>query len=847
MLRQLIGSATRILSCILDPSRFMRLAARIASRIPILTADTDPRSVLSRTVFIGLFGAITGALFLYDNVPRIVDWYKISVEVNNSTFLIVCLIHMVAFATAISAGAVGVLITGAAAIIARFARPTTIIAAVAAIFQFIDRFPLLTVFFVVLPLAMILIVPLRTMLQTQDFGSRPGLNATKPAPSGFAAVLLFWARRFARLAALPVNGAFFLMFGSKVLFVAIGLYRAAAPATDMINFFRSSGFIALIIATVVFAIVHRALARPIGAEIWSIKDRLLFRAISYLQVSIYALLIIYPFILSIISTDRRAVEQSAIALGIAAIANLVALAMWDFDKTAGAWRWLKWELRYREFWRTAVRILQQFPQPKDPQGYVFLTTLSDSYAVASVLLLLCRLRQLNWATIIIDTWAPLTERTGNSSLDRFFNYQYGLQQTLNFDWKIDWERKIVEAAGINFYHPLWEGLSRHYGRYTLTLEEPGVKKIFHDILAVADSALMLAFRICNTVAGKGMPVRILGGSGQFVPNAVFNIFCREIGKDIDMHFVWVQQGYQTYYKDNAMLSTKISIENITKAWPYSNPYLPMKKKFDAWCKAGQDVPAIMAEAENWIQTNRATANKVLSPAASAMLERIKAHRKGGGAVVCILGKMVFDLSTPWEHGPAHSGIDDWLNHSVEAATGADNVLMLIKPHPYESRPEIAGHVAQFFTDLIETPVPPNVVILAHDWFNLHTLMPYIDLGVLWNGTSGLELGLHEIPVVMCSDWGPIDYPIRFPAPKDRKGYVRMIRNPRSVKTPKHYREKCALLLKYAMTEEVMIPYDYCARPLTNAPFGPPIWYEDQLQAFIEKGDPYVDMAARRVM
>jgi hypothetical protein len=286
---------------------------------------------------------------------------------------------------------------------------------------------------------------------------------------------------------------------------------------------------------------------------------------------------------------------------------------------------------------------------------------------------------------------------------------------------------------------------------------------------------------------------------------------------------------------------------MTKTWPYSNPYLPVKEKFEAWCNAGQDVKAIVAEAEQWANTNRATSSRELSYQAEATLDIIKAHRAKGGHVVCILGKMVFDLSTPWERGPAHSGMDDWLNHSLESVRGVDSVLLLIKPHPYEARPEIAGHVSQFFTDMIEKPVPPNVLILAHDWFNLYALLPYIDLGVLWNGTSGLELGLHNIPVLMCSDWGPLDYPIGFPSPRDRDEYERMLRDPSMVKMPERYREKCALMLKYTATDEVMIPYDYCARPLTNAPFGPPIWHMSRVRNFIAGGDPYIDAAVRRIM
>ncbi len=117
---------------------------------------------------------------------------------------------------------------------------------------------------------------------------------------------------------------------------------------------------------------------------------------------------------------------------------------------------------------------------------------------------------------------------------------------------------------------------------------------------------------------------------------------------------------------------------------------------------------------------------------------------------------------------------------------------------------------------------------------------------MWNGTSGLELGLREIPVVMCSAWGPIDYPIGFPAPRDRTDYEFMLKNPKAVQIPARYKERCALLLKFTSTDEVMIPYDYAARPLTNAPFGPPYWHMDQVRRFIKEGDPHIDTACSRI-
>lgn len=503
-------------------------------------------------------------------------------------------------------------------------------------------------------------------------------------------------------------------------------------------------------------------------------------------------------------------------------------------------------LRTRKFWIDSYFILKRFPQPKNPTGYVIFSSQADTYTVASLLLVMCRMRQLGWSLIVMDEWPIPAERTGQKHIDRFFNVRLGTEMTWNFEWKIDWKNKRVEAAGMNFFHPIWEGMGRHFGRYTLDMPEGSdVERVFFDILKVADSVLLQAFRVHNTLAGLGKPVRIVGASAQFVPNAIWNIFCREVGRHRDMHFVWVQQGYQTYYADKARFSTHITLDNMTRKWPYSNPYLPHGDDFRAWMAKGQDVKRITERAIAWTKTNRATEMQNMIAPAREVYERIIAHRAGGKAVVCILGKMVFDLSTPWEKGPAHEGMYDWLNHNVEIARQNPDILYIVKPHPYESRPEIAGRVAQYFTDMIEQSIPANMIILAHDWFNLHALFPHIDMGVLWNGTSGLELGLHKVPCIICSDWGPVDYPVGLLHPKDRADYEWMMGHPREVKMADDFTEKCALLLEYTASDEVMIPYRYSARPITNEPFGPPYWFWDQVKRFIAEGDPNIDRACEK--
>ena len=90
----------------------------------------------------------------------------------------------------------------------------------------------------------------------------------------------------------------------------------------------------------------------------------------------------------------------------------------------------------------------------------------------------------------------------------------------------------------------------------------------------------------------------------------------------------------------------------------------------------------------------------------------------------------------------HADLKDWLHHSIEAVRGTDTML-LIKPHPHELNEQIATYLNEYFTDLIDVELPENVVVLGHRWFDIQALKRFVDLGVIYNGTTAIELALLQ--------------------------------------------------------------------------------------------------------
>src|SRR5690606_37374877 len=192
-----------------------------------------------------------------------------------------------------------------------------------------------------------------------------------------------------------------------------------------------------------------------------------------------------------------------------------------------------------------------------------------------------------------------------------------------------------------------------------------------------------------------------------------------------------------------------------------------------------------------------------------------------------------------------SNMKDWINHTVDSVRGS-RTLLLIKPHPHELRDEIATFLTERLTDLIEGDLPSNVVIAHPDWFDLKDITELVDLGVIYNGTTAIELGLVRVPAVLCSNYAPIDYPIGHVVPRDRDHYRKLLRFDEAASVPDDLAERAAAWIHYMSGERLAVPYRYHFRPLTNKLESSPHRFEEDIVNYLDNGDPYVSALFRRI-
>jgi capsular polysaccharide export protein len=229
-----------------------------------------------------------------------------------------------------------------------------------------------------------------------------------------------------------------------------------------------------------------------------------------------------------------------------------------------------------------------------------------------------------------------------------------------------------------------------------------------------------------------------------------------------------------------------------------------------------------------------------------LLDFLQKERAGGKKIICIFGKVLFDLGMPRGDGPAHATMREWFEHTLEIASRASHIHLVIKPHPHELRDEIALYPTEKLEDWLPTPMPANVHWLAHNQFNLFEVSQVIDLALLWNGTSALELGVLGIPTIIGAYYGAIDYPVGHILPESRAHYEMLLTSRDSIQVSPEVKLRSAALIEYLRHREVSIPYRYTHRGLTNQSIREPRWFEEDLLAFRSKGDDNVTYIADRI-
>jgi capsular polysaccharide export protein len=508
---------------------------------------------------------------------------------------------------------------------------------------------------------------------------------------------------------------------------------------------------------------------------------------------------------------------------------------------------LEEEAKKLAFCRRTSEILNSVPQPSLPRGVIFLASQTCFNTLALMTPALVELKKKGYA--VVNLVAGMTEHqpTGRTYIDQLAGaIPLDLVECKwRFRWEVDWDAKRVEALGINFYQGFYERLSTASRRYHVRLTDVAIRTQFLKQLKRADTCLHVCELVRESVLGRGLPCSFVTGNSHVTPFSVFRDYARHHDHP-RMNFINCNVAYESYFTNlgskfaNTMCVTDMTLYPLIRA-----PFLARRDQFDNWYARNSNNPEFAEKAASLIGVNRVGSADARSD--NELVQELEKAKKAGKKIICAFGKVPVDLNVPFDGGPAHSDMADWLNHTIQVCGGKDDILLLVKPHPHELRPEIALDLVEGLHDLVEVKVPENVKILGHKDINVHALAPYLDLAILYNGSSALELTAMGVPVMMTSHFGKHDYPIDLLYPQSRHNYEHFLLSEAFPAPEQDLRKKAAYLICYLGSDEISIVNQYAIRQITNDKIGVPRWRETEIRNFIEKGDARMELIANRIV
>lgn len=497
-------------------------------------------------------------------------------------------------------------------------------------------------------------------------------------------------------------------------------------------------------------------------------------------------------------------------------------------------------------------ILNSIPQPKIPKGVIFIASQTCFNSLAMIIPSLVEAKKLGYAVVNLTEGMTENLPTGIECIDKYQGViPLDLLHSPNVKdientWEINWDKKIVKSHGINFYQAFYERISTYVRKYHVDLKDPFTHKQFLNQLLRSD----LALSICNNIydelcINNCINVTFITSNSHVTPYSVFRDFAR--AKDNKhLGFINCNVAYESYFSNlGSKFSSTMCVTDMTLYPTIRAPFFARRDQFEPWFEKNKDNLEFKEQAHRLIKVNRV--GSVTNDRELEIVELIKEKKAQGIKILCAFGKVPVDLNVPFDGGPAHEDMADWINHTVEVCSGSNKIFLIVKPHPHELKPQIALDLIGGFNDLVTGQPADNILFLGHKDINGHALAPYLDLALLYNGSTALELTAQGIPVMMAAYFGRYDYPVDLLYPKSRKDYKEFVLSCNYPQPTEIVREKSAYLMSYIGTDEISITNDYSLRQLTNDKVGTPTWREERVNHFLKNGDPKMKLVAQRIV
>jgi len=196
-------------------------------------------------------------------------------------------------------------------------------------------------------------------------------------------------------------------------------------------------------------------------------------------------------------------------------------------------------------------------------------------------------------------------------------------------------------------------------------------------------------------------------------------------------------------------------------------------------------------------------------------------------------------NVPWDSSLLNANksfkdVYEWISYTIRLFENKPEYQLIIKIHPSELRVMKSEHTVLDFINEQFISLPENIKIIPPDTtLSPYALFPYIDRGIVYNGTVGLEMILNNIPVVIAGVTHYGEKSFTFDA-TTKEEYKKLLFDKIKV-TSKQL--DLARVYAYFYFIKSFIPYDYVTSNKRTLRFG---WNIKSLENFKKGNDKYLD-------
>lgn len=422
------------------------------------------------------------------------------------------------------------------------------------------------------------------------------------------------------------------------------------------------------------------------------------------------------------------------------------------------------------------------------------------------------LQENGFVNSLVSSWRESPRLTLTSEFLRGSTVPDGV---LMNDWQIDLDRRELTCGGIDYFEGVYERIARMLKVYTVEWELPYAQKLLRRLLVQVDRVVVALDGVREVAEVRDFQVRLVSLQSHYAPWSVLRVYSAAHPERFE--HVTVSASYENWKTniDGSSVST-LAMLNNTRCKTPSVPAFGTAPSFRAWVddvyRPNQKV--YLTKSADLTAVPRSGAP---TEATKELVRELRAHRRAGHLIFCMLGKIPYDLAVPYQGGPAHASISDWVNHTISTIGSTNNVL-LVKPHPHEKRLEISANPIEDFVGMIGEPDVANLKILPHIGVNLSDLMDIVDVFLCWNGSAVAEIGARGGRVVAADDWASLNYPINVFLPESRAHYESILRAQEVVDMHEDFAELSRAYVCYLTEAPFAFAYPFVIRSSTNTRF-----------------------------